>query len=73
MKAIKVSVSSDGDGKIKVSYMSLYRKNDSIEEDNWDTVMNVLRSLDRYGSIQGGGSGGVLLLDIRQLDINTLG
>lgn len=73
MKAIKVSVSSDGDGKIKVSYMSLDRKNDSIEEDNWDTVMNVLRSLDRYGSIQGGGSGGVLLLDIRQLDINTLG
>lgn len=73
MKAIKVSVSSDGDGKIMVSYMSLERKNDSVEEDNWDTVMNVLRVLDRYGTIKGGGSGGVLLLDIRQLDINTLG
>lgn len=73
MKAIKVSVSSDGDGKIMVSYMSLERKNDSVEEDNWDTVMNVLRVLDRYGTIKGGGTGGVLLLDIRQLDINTLG
>lgn len=73
MKVIKVLINSGENGRISVFGLAIDVLTTAFEEDSWNTVTNVFRILSRYGSIKGGSTDGTLLLDIGQLDINTLG